>query len=112
MKKKNSEVSYDERKALESQVFSKLSNSSWFVKFIRLVIPSLVFAVACTTGAQSVEHVTPDVDSRVAGISYLLELKNELYISDSNIDFEAVMPESDLILSSTVAFTKKKHQDL
>ena len=111
MKKRDCEVNYDERKALETQVFPKLSCSNWFVRFIRLVIPSLVFAFACTTGIQTSNVLPAEPVSEVASVNYLEVLKNELYLSEDTSDFEAVMPESGLILGSTVAFTKKKQQD-
>lgn len=111
MKKKDCEVSFDERKALETQVFPKLSCSGWFMRFIRLVIPSLVFAFACATGVQPADLVSLEPASNISSTAYLEELKNELHISDSTAEFESVMPESGFILGSTVAFTKKKHQD-
>ncbi|GAB1536439.1 hypothetical protein ADMFC3_20700 [Geovibrio sp. ADMFC3] len=111
MERRNCELTFDERKALETEVFSKLSCPGWIIRFLRLVIPSLVLVISCTTATAPVQQTALSPQKNLfTGTAYLQELKAELHASDSMAEFEAAMPESGLLLSSLISFDKKKHQ--
>lgn len=109
MKRRDCELTFDERKALETEVFSKLTCPGWLLRVIRLIIPSLILVVACSTTTASVDMETSlKPEGFLVGTSYLDDLKTELNSSETTAEFEAVMPESELILGALISFDKKK----
>ena len=110
MKRRDCELTFDERKALETEVFSKLTCPGWLLRFIRLIIPSLILVVSCstTTAPLDMETSLKPAEGFLVGTSYLDDLKTELNSSETTAEFEAVMPESELILGALISFDKKK----
>ncbi|WP_265822005.1 hypothetical protein [Geovibrio ferrireducens] len=109
MERRDCELTFDERKALETEVFSKLCCPGWIIRFLKLVIPSLALVISCTTAAP-VQQAAVTQKNLFTGSSYIQELKAELHASDSTAEFEAAMPQSGLLLGALVSFDKKKHQ--
>ena len=102
MERRDCELTFDERK-----VFVKLACHGWLIRFLKLVIPSLILGVSCAT-ATPVQQAVEAPRSIFQTSDYLSALNQNLHESASIEAFESAMPESEFILSALVSFDKKK----
>jgi hypothetical protein len=104
----NNELTCEERRALEQEVFPKLCHSHWIVRFLKLVIPSLVLVLSCAAANQQAVSTAVPSQNYFSANNFQQETKETLAKAASAEAFEASMPESQILLASITEFTKKK----